>query len=56
MYLIFLAFTSRPISLLATAKAFVIFLYSMYVSTQYITIIGDVYNLISNPPGLPEPA
>jgi hypothetical protein len=57
MYLVFSAFTSRPISLLATTKASTFF-YTMYASTQYINIIsinqdnGHRY-IIS--PGVKEP-
>jgi hypothetical protein len=59
MYLVLKAFTSCPVSLLATTKACVFF-YSMYASAQYIhhqhKPKADMYHLISSHPGSPEPS
>ena len=47
VYLHFSAFTSRPVSLLATTKASVFFfIQSMYASAQYINIISMTYKLM----------
>jgi hypothetical protein len=45
-YLLHGAFTFNQIYLLATTKASVFFLYSMYASVQYINIISINQNLI----------
>jgi len=39
MYLVLSAFTSSPISLLATTKATAFFFVRMYATSQYINII-----------------
>jgi len=41
MHFVFSAFTSRPVSFLATTKAYV-FVYNMYAADQYINIIGII--------------
>jgi len=46
MYLVLSAFTSSRISLLPTTKSFCLFLYIMYVSSQYINIISTNHTLI----------
>jgi len=62
MYLVLSAFTSKPVSLLATTKNFCLFLYSVYVHFHPIyehhqhKPEADVYHLISSHLSLLEPS
>jgi len=53
MYLVFSAFTSRPISPLAATKASVFSLYSMYASAQYVNIISVIPNNMNKKINMP---
>jgi hypothetical protein len=46
IHLVFSELTSKPTSLLASNKSFCIFLYSIYVSSQYINVINIGQKLV----------